>query len=96
MTPEEALNLLKRSDPEFAMSSCRKCVDFGGFYIFHLEPVERDGEDAFLTGTVFPRVDKDTGRVSEYDITEDVDAYLEAKPVEVEDFWDMRVSDFEK
>lgn len=50
----------------------------------------------FLTGTVFPRVDKDTGRVSEYDITEDVDAYLEAKPVEVEDFWDMRVSDFEK
>lgn len=93
MTPSEAMRHLITSDRRYALQKCRSCLDFGTFYVFCFSSIDAPDGEMQLSGTVYPRVDKDTGRVSEYDITEDVDAYLEAKPVSIKDFWDTPISD---
>lgn len=93
MTANEAMRHLIASDRRYALRKCRSCLDFGSFYVFCFSSIDAPDGEAQLSGTIYPRVDKDTGRVSEYDITEDVDAYLEAKPVDARDFWDTPISE---
>ena len=53
--------------------------------------VADDGD--YFTGTVFDAIDKKTGRIFEYDITDDSDAYEKAKPVSVDTIWTTPVSE---
>ena len=41
----------------------------------------------------FDAINKKTGRISEYDITDDSDAYENAKPVSVDTIWTTPVSE---
>ena len=52
--------------------------DFGKFYLFSTAPKGVSKTDRYETGTIFTAVDKASGRVYDYDITEDVNAYLNA------------------
>ncbi len=57
--------------------------DFGSFYLFSTAPRSIPRSQKYETGTIFTAVDKKTGRVYDYDITEDVDAYLNATVLKV-------------
>lgn len=57
--------------------------DFGKFYLFSTAPKGISKNQRYATGTIFTAVDKETGRVYNYDITEDVDAYLNATVLKV-------------
>lgn len=65
------------------------CLDFGNFYVFSLIPY--DSSEANYTGVVFPAVDKSNGRIFDYDITSDIEAYENATPVEVNTIYDQKI-----
>lgn len=52
--------------------------DFGSFYLFSIAPTYIRSSDLYDTGTIFTAVDKRTGRVYDYDITSDLDAFERA------------------
>lgn len=55
--------------------------DFGSFYLFSIAPAYIRPSDQYDTGTIFTAVDKRTGRVYDYDITSDLDAFEKAAVV---------------
>lgn len=52
--------------------------DFGNFFLFSLAPMDVKEAERYDTGTVFTAVDKSSGRLFEYDITSDLDAFENA------------------
>lgn len=52
--------------------------DFGDFFLFSLAPMDVKENEQYDTGTVFTAVDKKSGRLFEYDITSDLDAFENA------------------
>lgn len=92
MTASEAFERLIKEKHPFELVKCRSCLDFGSFYVFCLAPLDVKDSDEYLTGTIFESVDKKTGRVFEYDITSDIDAYDRAKNVSVTTFLDTPIS----
>lgn len=52
--------------------------DFGSFWVFSIAPFYISENESYDTGTVFTAVNKQSGRVFEYDITYDPDAYFNA------------------
>lgn len=92
MTANEAFELLVKTNYKTKLMRCRSCLDFGTFYLFCVAPMDVVDSDDYLTGTIFECVDKRTGRMFEYDITSDIDAYDSAKKISVSTFWDTPLS----
>lgn len=63
---------------ESTPSSIHTAWDFGSFFLFSLAPVYVKESDRYDSGTVFTAVDKRSGRVYDYDITSDLDAFDDA------------------
>lgn len=88
MTPEEAYVKLTNGN---LLMKVRSCLDFGTFYAFSLAPLNVKDDDDYCSGTVFDAVDKETGRVFTYDITDSPDAFFNAERLNVDTFLDMPV-----
>lgn len=88
MNGTEAYKLLCKSYP---LSKVRGCLDYGKFYVFSLAPMDVPDDKRYYTGTIFPAVDKKTGRIFEYDITNDISAYNRAKTVKVKTIFDETI-----
>lgn len=94
MTPNEAFKkIVKANYNSSPFMKCRACLDFGAFYVFCIAPMDVADDGDYFTGTVFDAIDKKTGRIFEYDITDDSDAYDMAKPVSVDTIWTTPVSE---
>lgn len=63
---------------ETSPSNIHTAWDFGTFFLFSLSPLYVTEGEQYDTGTVFTAVDKQSGRVYDYDITSDLDAFDEA------------------
>ena len=85
MNGTEAYKLLSKIYP---LSKDRGCLDYGKFYVFSLAPIDVPDDKRYYTGTIFPAVDKKTGRIFEYDITSDITAYNRAKQVKIKTIFD--------
>ena len=59
----------------------RACSEYDTFYLFTLAPIYIHNSDEYVTGTVFPAVDKKTGKIFQYDITSDYEAFEKTKKV---------------
>lgn len=78
MTLDEAVEIIRKRNP---LLRIRSCLDFGKFYLFTLAPLYIGENDDYVTGTIFPAVDKRTGKIFQYDIMTDFDAYKNAVEV---------------
>lgn len=67
------------------------CLDFKSFYLFSFAPEFVNINNGYLTGTIFDAVDKNTGKKFLYDISTDIEAYENAKTVEIETFLDEKI-----
>lgn len=72
MTFEKALSIIRKKNPLLIV---RAALEFNSFYLFTLAPIYVSDEDEYVTGTIFPAVDKKSGHIFEYDITSDLDAF---------------------
>lgn len=81
MTVEKAVEIVQNKNPLLIV---RSCLDFGSFYVFALAPIYISKSDEYVTGTVFPAVDKKSGKIFEYDITSNLDAYERSKVILLE------------
>lgn len=88
MTATDAYNILCK---EHHLMKIRTCLDFGGFFAFFLAPLYVEDSEDYMTGTCMEAVDKKTGRTFVYDILTDIDAYHEAKPVNVNTIFNTRI-----
>lgn len=88
ITVEQAYKKVIKEDP---MSKLSMCLDFGKFWVFFLRPFYMSDDEEYLTGTSFPAVKKDSGELFDYDLTENVNAYENAKEVEVNTIWDTKL-----
>lgn len=78
MTVEECM---KRVCKKYKGLYPRSCVDFGKFYLFSMAPFHITDDDTYDTGRILPAVRKSDGKVFEYDITSDLDAFEAAKKI---------------
>lgn len=53
--------------------------EFSDFYLFMMRPKNLPSGESYYVGTVFDAIKKDDGTCFQYDISEDPDAYVEAK-----------------
>lgn len=88
LTADDAWNILRSKDP---FIRCRGCLDFGDFYLFSTAPMAVKNDDMYMSGTVFDAVSKTNGKCFLYDITSDLDAYENAKPIKVKTIYDTIV-----
>ena len=88
MTAQEAYRILYIKLP---FTQIRSCLDFGKFFAFNVVPINIKDDEYYYAGTILIAVDKQTGKVFEYDFTIDLDAYEQAKEVKVESVWDMHL-----
>lgn len=63
---------------ESTPSNVHTAWDFGSFFLFSLAPLYVKEGERYDTGTVFTAVDKASGKVYDYDITSDLDAFEKA------------------
>lgn len=75
MTLNQASEIILKKNP---LLTIRACMDYGDFFVFTLAPLYVKNSDYYVTGRIFPAVDKRTGKVFEYDITSDFDAFENA------------------
>lgn len=78
MTLKEAVRIIRKKHP---LLTVRACTDYGAFFVFTLSPLYIKKTDDYVTGRVFPAVDKKTGEVFQYDITSDFNAFENAVQV---------------
>lgn len=90
MTVAEAYRIISIENP---VMKVRACLDFGTFFAFNLAPLDVDNDEDYESGTCLLAVDKNSKQTFIYDITEDVDAYYNAKKVEVGTIFDVKISD---
>lgn len=74
---ECVLTAIKTNGP----SKVHTAWDFGKFFLFSMAPLTWQKGEPYDTGTIFTAVDKRTGRVYDYDITSDLDSFLNAEVV---------------
>lgn len=75
MTLKKATEIILKKSP---LLKVRACMDYGKFYVFTLAPLYVKDSDEYVTGVIFPAVDKKTGKIFDYDITTDLDAFDKA------------------
>lgn len=88
MTVQEAYKKVKKKHP---FKYGRGCKDYGDFFVFFLAPITIAPNEPYYTGTVYPAVDKKTGRVYDFDISDDPDAFHEATDLKPETFMDKKL-----
>lgn len=74
----EAVKIISKKNP---LAVIRSCLEYDTFYLFALAPIYISNNEDYVTGTIFPAVNKKTGEIFQYDITSDLDAYEAAVPV---------------
>lgn len=85
MTAKEASDILLKGRP---LTTIAGCLDYGDFYVFSFLPLDVKSGEGYYTGPIMEAIDKKTKKKFFYNITEDVDAYLNAKRVEVKTIFD--------
>lgn len=80
MTVDKAVEVIRKKNP---LMIIRSCLEFKEFYLFVLAPLYIQDSDDYVTGTTFPIVNKRTGKISEYNILDDYDAYMNAKEIAI-------------
>lgn len=83
---KNAIRIIKREYPEYRISSC---LDYDNFYLFIVAPLLFT--EPIVNGHVFDAVDKKTGKLFQYDILDNPDAFLNAKEIEVNDVLNRKV-----
>lgn len=78
MTLDEAVSIIQKKNP---LLTIRACTDYGKFFVFTLAPLYIKDDENYVTGRIFPAVDKKTGKVFQYDITSDLGAFENAVKV---------------
>lgn len=73
------------------LSYVTQCAEFPKFYLFMMRPYRVGPNEPYYTGTQFDAVDKTTGRIFLYNITEDPAAYKAAKWIEVDNIMNRKV-----
>lgn len=89
MTVDEAYIIACK---EYPLSRVRGCLDFGDFFAFALVPMNVYDDEDYFSGTTLTSVNKNTGKIFEYDITSDLDAYEKAKKVNVSTIYDKKIN----
>lgn len=84
-TVDECYALARKENVGMKLSIC---LDFGDFYGFTFRPYSISDNQQYLSGPFITAVDKTTGEVSYYNITDDANLYLNAKEVVVETIMD--------
>lgn len=84
---KQAYDILSRERPA---SIVKTCLDFGSFFAFSLAPFYI-GSEIYYTGTTLDAVDKKTGKIFEYDILSDLDAYEDAKEIDLKTVYDQKI-----
>lgn len=77
-TLEQAIEIIQKKNPLLII---RASLEFDDFFLFTLAPLYVKESENYVTGTVFPAVDKKNGRIFEYNILSDYDAFENAKKV---------------
>lgn len=85
---EEAYEIAKQ---QYGPSKLLACLEFDSFYLFSFAPLLMDTTDGYCTGTIFDAVDKESGKMFEYDITSDLDAFERAKPIKIRTILDEKI-----
>lgn len=78
MKLDQAVAIIQKKNP---LLTIRACTDYGDFFVFTLAPLYIKDTDNYVTGRIFPAVDKKTGKIFHYDITSDLDAFENAVQV---------------
>lgn len=74
---EKACELAIKNEGE--PSTIHTAWDYGVFYLFSVAPINLPDSIKYDTGTIFTAVDKSSGKVYDYDITTDLEAFENAK-----------------
>lgn len=82
LTPKKAYAILKTHFPEKVVKGC---VEFSTFYGFYMVAQELENEE-LITGRFVDAVDKKSGRIFSYDIFGDMNAYRNARNINVRMF----------
>lgn len=88
MNAHQAYSILSKKYPLCRVMSC---LDFGSFFAFDLRRISIPADEMLYTGPYLKAVNKKTGKIYEYNILLDPDAYLNAKPIEVHDIMDTKI-----
>lgn len=88
MTGQEAYSILSKDYPAHKVLGC---LDFGDFFVFSLCPLDKVSNETYYTGTVMDAVDKKTGKVFKYDLTDDIEAYQNAEEVDIKDVFSQKI-----
>lgn len=78
ISANSAIRMMEYLKPEEKVTNV---LEFPSFYLFMLRPKEIDNMSPYYTGTVFDAIQKSDGKWFQYDITSDIDAYLNAKEI---------------
>lgn len=77
MTVKEAMQIIKNKYPDMSVI---ECLDFPDFYAFGL--TEKGAEDEEVGGGYYT-VEKDNGKLGVFSPTQDFDAFLSAKSIDI-------------
>lgn len=89
MNAQEAYSKIVQENPGFYAT---EAIEFESFFMFQIRPLWVDKNETYFTGTVYPVVDKRNGKIKEYDIRTDPDAYLSAKQIPIKNVFDLKVN----
>lgn len=78
MTFVEATKIIQDQNP---LLYVRSCTEFKDFFLFSLAPLTISRDEEYVTGRIFPIVNKSDGSISEYDILSDLDVFENAELV---------------
>lgn len=78
ITLQKASEIILNKNPTLKI---RACLEFEKFFLFTLAPLYISSDDDYVTGRIFPAVDKKTGRIFQYDLTSDYETFEQAKKV---------------
>lgn len=88
LTAQDAYSIIHEKYPT---EKVRSCLEYDDFFLFVMAPLYVLDSESYCPGTVFDAVDKRTGRMFEYDITTDIDAYDRAANVKIDTFFSKAV-----
>lgn len=75
-------------EKRYQLGTVDVCLEYDTFYVFMIIPIGYTG-GSYLGGTVYPAIEKESGKQFFYDITENLDEFLNAKRHTVKGLLDM-------
>ena len=80
MTVTEAIKIIQQENPKHKVL---ECLEFSTFYAFGLVPPGYDTDQHDAYGGAYDTVDKATGKVSVFMPTDNLEAYRQAKTIDI-------------